>query len=62
MFDYLTDKLRKSGCGVDADGQMFHSLLYADDVVPTANIPEDLQRLIDVEDKFCRKMAYGHQR
>ena len=59
LFNYFIDELsnclRKSGYGVDADGVHLHSLLYADDVVLMASNADDLQKLIDVVDKFCRR-------
>ena len=58
LFNYFVDKLsqelRKSGYGVNDNGRMQHSLLYADDVVLVAHSPEELQGLI-VVDEFCRK-------
>jgi hypothetical protein len=55
FIDELSCMLREADYGVDADGLILHSLLYADDVVLVANSPEDLQKLIDVVDAFCRK-------
>ena len=59
LFNYFVDKLSReledSGYGVDAGGKLLHSLLYADDVVLVAHSQEELQGLIDVVDRFCRR-------
>ena len=53
--DELAKELKATGCGVSVGEKLIHSLLYADDVVLLAETEQDLQELIDVVDKFCRK-------
>ena len=59
LFNYFVDELSKqlkaSGYGIDFDKETLSSLLYADDVVLFAHSAEELQKLIDVVDKFCRQ-------
>ena len=51
--DELAQRLRAAGYGVGLTDQELHALLYADDVVILAESKEDLQKMIDVVQKFC---------
>ena len=59
LFNYFVNELSRrlaaSGYGVDIGDEVLHSLLYADDVVLFARSAADLQKLIDVVDRFCRE-------
>jgi exonuclease III len=59
LFNYFINALAKdlqaSGFGAVIEGLDVGSLLYADDVVLVAESVEDLQGLIDVVDRFCRR-------
>ena len=53
--DELSRRLRRAGYGVNLSDQELHALLYADDVVILAKSKEDLQKMIDVVEKYCRE-------
>jgi hypothetical protein len=50
----LAIRIEASNVGATAARLTIGALLYADDVVLLADNAEDLQKLIDVVDKFCR--------
>jgi len=51
----LVERLNETGLGVQVGKQTIDGLLYADDVVLMAETPEDLQKMIDVVEKFNQK-------
>ena len=53
--DELVKEIKNSKLGVKIQGLDLEALLYADDVVLLADSVEDLQGLIDIVDRFCRK-------
>ena len=55
FIDELAKRLKATGVFVKFDKKKLNALLYADDVVLMAESVEDLQRLIDVVDLFCRE-------
>jgi hypothetical protein len=59
LFNYFINELAKelaeSGAGAKFEGVALPALLYADDVVLIADAPEQLQQLIDIVDRFCRR-------
>ena len=51
----LTTRLKDRGVGLFLRKKVFHSLMYADDIVLLAESAEDLQEMINVVEEFCRE-------
>ena len=51
----LAERLREVGGRVMVGNSSLYSLLYADDIVLLADNPGELQKMINVVDKFCRQ-------
>lgn len=55
---YLNDlavEIKSLGCGVKLGNEEIAILLYADDIVLLASSPEELQKMLDVVNKWCSK-------
>ena len=51
----LAEEIKASGIGVHYDDDVIGILLYADDVVLLAESEKDLQTLLDILDRWCRR-------
>lgn len=55
FIEEMVHELRKGGVGVKLDAQLMFALLYADDAVLLAESAEDLQKMINIVDGYCKK-------
>lgn len=55
VINSLLLELEASGLGIDVDGEKLPCLAYADDLVIMAHTPEEMQQMLDILNRWCRK-------
>ena len=53
--DSLLERLKKSGIGIQVQGEVINALMYADDLCMIASSEAELQKLIDIMSEWCRE-------
>ena len=51
----LAEEIKRLNCGVNLDDTIVSVFLYADDIVLIAPTAENLQRMLDALNSWCRK-------
>jgi hypothetical protein len=57
FIEEMVHKLKEGGVGVKLDNQLMFALLYADDAVLLAESVEELQKMIEIVDGYCKSGA-----
>jgi len=57
FIDQLLRRLKQSGIGIQITDQLINAIAYADDIVLMASSAKDLQKLIDICQKWCTKFG-----